>query len=98
MWIEESYATIFCAAAPATRQEAEGIVARWRKVFARPEQAGGLGPSDLLPERQCANGETVVVGNANKADAAGPASKLEAMKAGTAVLSFPAIADPATKK
>jgi TPR repeat protein len=101
MWIEESYAAIFCAAAPAMRQEADDIVARWRKVFARPEHAGGgLGASELLTERRCANGETVVVGSANKADAAAPASNLEAMKAGTAVLSFPAmdLADPAAKK
>ena len=36
MWIEESYATMFCATPPATREAAGGLVARWRKVFARP--------------------------------------------------------------
>ena len=65
IWIEESYHTIFCAATQGTRAEADGIMARWRRIFARPlaEPANRVGVSggDLLPERQCANGERVAI-------------------------------------
>ena len=48
-----------------TRKEADGIVARWRKMFARPAAAPtdrmGLGARELQPERKCANGETVAI-------------------------------------
>ena len=64
IWIEETYHTIFCAATQGTRQEADGIVTRWRRVFARPlaEPANRVGlRGDVLPERQCANGEPVTI-------------------------------------
>lgn len=65
IWIEETYQTIFCGATQKARQEADGLMARWRKVFARPaaEPADrtGLIARDLLPERQCSNGETVAI-------------------------------------
>ena len=65
IWIEESYHTIFCAAAQGTRAEADGIMARWRRIFARPlaESANrvGVNGGEVLPERQCANGEPVAI-------------------------------------
>jgi hypothetical protein len=65
IWIEETYQTIFCAATQKARQEADGIMARWRKIFARPAaeptNRAGLAPRDLLAERQCSNGEAVAI-------------------------------------
>lgn len=65
MWIEDTYHSIYCAATVSTRKMAEGLVSRWRDVFARPVQhpADRLAISgrDMMPERQCANGETVAV-------------------------------------
>jgi hypothetical protein len=44
----------------------DGLVARWRSVFARPAQhpadRSAIAGRDLSPVRQCANGETVAVG------------------------------------
>ena len=63
MWIEDSYQNIFCAATEGTRTGAEAIVARWRNFFARPVQPAdrsGLGSREVMPERQCANGEVAV--------------------------------------
>lgn len=84
MWIEESYATIFCAATPDTRQQASAVAASWRKVFARPlpEPAGAR---DLLLERHCADGEKVVIGRLTKAEAAEspPPSVLEPVQGDT---------------
>jgi uncharacterized protein len=71
MWIEESYATMFCATPPATREAAVGLVARWRKVFARPSpEPSGLVANDLPPERRCANGEAVAIARAPGTDTA----------------------------
>ena len=103
MWIEESYATIFCATTQATRQEAGGIVTRWRKMFARPSPGpSGLGARDLLPDRQCADGETVIIGRANKADAVGaaPPSSAESVDGNTVPHGFHAagVLEPAAKK
>ncbi len=64
MWIEEIYHSVFCGTSQGTRQVAEGFVARWRNFFARPARpADGLGlvGRDLMPERQCSNGEQVAV-------------------------------------
>ncbi len=64
IWIEETYHSIYCATTHGTRQEATGIMARWRKMFARPAEpveATGLGGRELHPERQCANGEAVAI-------------------------------------
>ncbi len=62
MWIEESYAAMFCATPPATRDAAGALVTRWRKMFAQPApEPSGSVARDLLPERQCANGETVAM-------------------------------------
>jgi hypothetical protein len=65
IWIEDTYATIFCASAPPAREEAGLLVARWRKMFAapapEPTQRMSLGARELLPERQCASGEKVAL-------------------------------------
>ena len=86
MWIEESYATMFCATPPATREAAGGLVARWRKAFARPSpEPSGLVANDLLPERRCANGEAVAIARAPGADApAGPPSHAAPVKGAAA--------------
>ena len=63
MWIEESYQSFFCSATEATRTGAETFVARWRNFFARPVQPAdrsGLSGREMMPERQCANGEVAV--------------------------------------
>jgi exopolysaccharide production negative regulator len=65
IWIEDTYATVFCAAAQPTREAAGALAARWRKMFAEPAPVSvaylGLGGRDLAPERQCASGETVAI-------------------------------------
>ncbi|MBX9587997.1 MAG: hypothetical protein K2X43_01750 [Hyphomonadaceae bacterium] len=65
IWIEETYHSIYCGATSGTRQEANGIMARWRRIFARPAaepaDRGGLGGRELQPERQCSNGEAVAI-------------------------------------
>jgi hypothetical protein len=65
IWIDETYHSIYCTTTHGTRQEATGIMARWRKMFARPVaepyDRAGLGGRELLPERQCADGEAVAI-------------------------------------
>jgi hypothetical protein len=61
IWIEDIYQNIFCGASQGTRQQADGIVARWRKMFSPPSPPGermGLG-AGLQPQRACGNGELV---------------------------------------
>jgi exopolysaccharide production negative regulator len=68
VWIDDTYATIFCATPEPTREEAGRLVARWRRMFAQPSASpdaatqGGTGARALVPERQCANGEQVALG------------------------------------
>jgi hypothetical protein len=71
MWIEDTYASIWCATAQGQRREAEGFIARWRRLFARPpaEPADRLSGRELLPERRCANGEAVVIQRREKSGA-----------------------------
>jgi hypothetical protein len=65
IWIEDVYATIFCASALTAREEAHELVARWRRLFTRPAREPSirmeLGTRDLMPERHCANGEKVAL-------------------------------------
>ncbi|MBO0763903.1 MAG: hypothetical protein J2P50_04855 [Hyphomicrobiaceae bacterium] len=63
IWIEDTYATLFCASTPPARTAAGQLVARWRKMFPPPlaEPTMGLGARELLPERQCASGEKVAL-------------------------------------
>jgi TPR repeat protein len=107
IWIEEIYQNIFCAAPQRTRREADGIMARWRKTFARPDavQADltGLGAREMAPERRCSNGETVAIrrsteppaGAIRPAAATGP---VEVIQGGAMSLGFRAAgaAAPAT--
>ena len=78
IWIEEAFHSIYCAATSGTRQEATGIMARWRKMFARPaaepDDRVGLRGRELLPERQCSNGETVAIRRGGSVTAARPAT------------------------
>lgn len=103
MWIEDSYATIYCAATQATRQEAGRIVARWRKMFTQPSpEPPGLAVRGFLPERQCANGETVAIARAIKAATArtAPPSDLKPVKNGREPFGFRAagVVKPLVKK
>jgi hypothetical protein len=70
IWIEDVYASIYCASTPMARQEAQDLVGRWRKMFTRPLREASVrmmpGPRDLMPERQCANGEKVALTPAAK--------------------------------
>jgi hypothetical protein len=64
IWIEDIYQNIYCGTSQGTRQQADGIVARWRKLFSHPSPAGdrmGLG-AELQPQRACSNGEVVDIG------------------------------------
>ena len=94
IWIDETYQSIFCATTQGTRQEADGIIARWRRVFARPasEPADrmGLGGRELQPERKCANGEAVAVRREQQGDAAAapPPARIEVLKGDAASLRF----------
>jgi hypothetical protein len=61
IWIEDIYQNIYCGTSQGTRQQADGIVARWRKMFSQPSAPSermGLG-SGLQPQRTCGNGELV---------------------------------------
>ena len=67
IWIDDTYATIFCATVVSAREEAAPLVARWRLMFAQPAAGpeaamrAGPGTRDLVPERQCASGEKVAL-------------------------------------
>jgi hypothetical protein len=75
LWIEETYATVFCAAPQVTREEAGRLAASWHRMFlppaAGPVGRTGLDAVGLLAERQCASGETVAIAPA----AVAPATK-----------------------
>jgi hypothetical protein len=43
VWIEDIYQNIFCGTTQGTRKQADGIVATWKKMFARPSP-----PSDRM--------------------------------------------------
>jgi hypothetical protein len=68
IWIEDTYATIFCASTPAARVDAGRLVTLWRKMFAAPEPSARLATRELLPGRQCANGENVALAPPATAD------------------------------
>jgi uncharacterized protein len=69
IWIEESYAAIFCGTNQIVRAEAGVLVARWRETFVRPEGAASrTGAFEFLPARQCASGEQVALSGRPKAE------------------------------
>lgn len=81
IWIDETYHSIYCATTHGTRQEATGLMARWRKMFARPVaepvDRAGLGGRESQPERQCSNGEAVAIRRADTMAAARPAASTQ---------------------
>jgi TPR repeat protein len=82
IWIEDIYHNIFCGTSQGTRKQADGFVARWRKIFSRP--AAGSERSaparDVQPERTCGNGELVDI---NRAAPAAPGPNAPAMQGST---------------
>jgi TPR repeat protein len=78
IWIEESYATIFCSSNQVVRAEAGVLVAKWRQTFSRPDgTAVRTGSFELLPARQCASGERVALAPPDASPGASSASKME---------------------
>ena len=65
IWIEDIYQNIYCGTTQGMRAQADGVVAVWRKMFARPAGASGdrmsLGGRDAQPQRACSNGEVLEV-------------------------------------
>jgi hypothetical protein len=100
IWIEEIYHSMFCAASQGTRSEADGLMARWRKMFARPAadlaERVGLGGRELQPERQCSNGETIAIRRNASATAAtaAPPAPVEVLKGSTIPLGYRAASGP----
>ena len=106
IWIDETYHSIYCATTHGTRQEATGIMARWRKMFARPVAEPvdrvGLGGRDLQPERQCSNGEAVAIRRAGTmagvaarpATPVPPAAQAEVMQGSALSLGYRAAGGP----
>jgi uncharacterized protein len=102
IWVEEIYHSMYCAASQGTRGEADGLMARWRKMFARPvadlPERVDLGGRELQPERQCSNGEAVAIRrNAPVAAAsAAPSVPHEVVKGSTIPLGYRAASGPET--
>src|SRR5262245_57295974 len=64
IWIEDIYQNIYCGTSQGTRQQADGFVAKWRKLFARPAAPPdrmALGGRELQPQRRCGNGELLEI-------------------------------------
>ena len=62
VWIEDIYQNIYCGTSQGTRTQADGIVANWRQMFARPAAPSNrmeLGARELQPQRTCGDGEVV---------------------------------------
>ena len=100
MWIEDVYHSMFCAASQGTRQEADGLMARWRRMFARPaaDAIAGLGSHEVSPDRRCSNGEMVAIRRAVPATGAAitsPTGKLEVMQGSSLSLGYRAANGPA---
>jgi uncharacterized protein len=63
IWIEDIHQNIFCGASEGTRQQAEVIVADWRRKYGRPKETSdvsGLGELQPRAMRTCNNGEPVL--------------------------------------
>jgi hypothetical protein len=60
IWIEDIYQNIFCGSTQGTRKQADGIVAMWKRMFARPAaEADRMGLGGLEAQRKCGNGEVI---------------------------------------
>jgi uncharacterized protein len=63
IWIEDIHQNIYCGASEGTRQEAEVIVADWRRKYGGPKEisdVSGLGGLQPRAMRTCNNGEPVL--------------------------------------
>jgi TPR repeat protein len=87
IWIDDIYQNIFCGTSQGTRKQADGIVAVWRKMFARPTTPADRGGPELQPKRECGNGELVDI----RRDAMKPVKEMEPPPA---VAATPAPAGP----
>jgi hypothetical protein len=98
IWIEENYAAIFCASGEATRSQADSIMTRWRMMFAppAPDPSGPATRHALVPDRQCASGETVAIVRTGKADLARAAPPVATLAADPPAATAPASTVPAT--
>ena len=77
IWIEDIYQQIFCGSTQGTRKQADGIVATWRKFFARPAAPSTNG-QELQPQRTCGNGEVVDIQRPEPAATSGQAPPVAA--------------------
>jgi hypothetical protein len=60
IWIEDTYQNVFCGTSQGTRKQADGIVAMWKKMFARPAAPSErMGLGGLEAQRKCGNGEVI---------------------------------------
>jgi TPR repeat protein len=62
IWIEDIHQNIFCGAGEGIRQQADGLVADWRRHYVRTPitvDRHGLAPLQIGPVRTCSNGEPV---------------------------------------
>lgn len=60
IWIEDIYQNIFCGTSQGTRKQADGIVATWKRMFARPAAPSDrMGLGALEPQRKCDTGEVL---------------------------------------
>ena len=97
IWIDDIYQNIFCGTTQGTRKQADGIVAVWKKMFARPvapTDRMGLGGKGMQPLRACGNGEMVDIqryepaGAAPDSAAASPAARPDAVQSNSLGLGF----------
>ncbi len=60
LWIDDIYHKVYCGTTKDVRANSDGLVMRWKQLFARPrfeEAPSALGVGDLKPSRICRNGE-----------------------------------------
>jgi hypothetical protein len=62
IWIEDIYQNIFCGTSPGTRQQADGLVAVWKRLYASRSSVDRSEPLGLgLAARSCGDGEPLPV-------------------------------------
>jgi len=88
IWIEDIYQNIFCGTSQGTRKQADGIVATWKQIFARPAAPSDrMGLGALEPQRKCGiSGEVIDLrrgGAQPPAAASPPAARPETMHGNT---------------
>ena len=83
IWIEDIYQNIFCGTSQGTRKEADGIVATWKKMFARPAAPSdrmGLGGSRAAAQVRHRRGDRHPPRRAPPGDSGGNAASLGAAR------------------